>query len=409
MKRLVESLLNGIPPSPHEQRRYQVRDELRVLFHDVSIQLSLLYIYTNSPPFDFVWIENYVQNIFCSLDMIEEKFHLYAELRREVVGRDTDSDIEFIANGLKDCQLQLQLLSRRGIENLYEQLEERMERLQAYYENLKIELSSLTYTEVTNTFLHQVEEYLSQVVQERFKKIITLKDNSLSIFEKIQNISLAKVEAMKPIILFLSGKFQHLFNKPQELANEIYLQHIENHKISTLIKSLVVWKYLDRYEQELKSQLSMPEDWKGVKPSMRGRKATDCFFEGIDNDRIFQTMKAIHWDLYQMSIEEAARQSVKPAQTYLICFLLTLYKGQLDKVWGKITLYFSCLHNGCKFDFLPSLRTFQKWIKAYEEYHNGRSQVGASVQRKYRAWDKLIEKIHGYLQYYQIMPPQTIL
>lgn len=405
MKTLSNKLLSSIGFSPQEQQRYQLRNKLENSLQQVSEQLLALSTYLYLPTQETFQIEDTCKKILLKLSDAGKMFKEYTKLRKDALCTDKRKDLKSINDSVKECQERLEMFQKYSskpnanlpsYQTAYEQIRVRLEHFKEDCENFQNELKHRSPSELLRIFQLQVVSNLSQSFIDRIRKIIYSEIEHLSPLERLNEISVTKMQIMEPSVTWLDGKFQYLFNKPQELACEAHKQGIENSTLNMIISRLAIWKELDHYEQDLKQQIQFPEMWIDNPTPARGRKPVENFFESIDNDRMLETMQQIHQKMYNESLEQSAKKSVSPPRTYLVCFLLALYKNHFGNIWGKITAYFNCLRDVCKFSFLTSLRTLQNWIKGYDEYRSGLRLSTVAVQRKYQSWEKQINEIYSY-------------
>ncbi|MBQ8501582.1 MAG: hypothetical protein IJ494_04635 [Bacteroides sp.] len=160
---------------------------------------------------------------------------------------------------------------------------------------------------------------------------------------------------------------------------------------------LFCWKKLEEQEEKQRLCISFPELRQKEKTCGRGRKVVHHFYKGMSDIQLYKVLKEQYQRLYHTSIEESASVSSERTVTFLVCFLIGLYRYDFDKIWGNISSYVRFLQQRYASEHLPCLRTFQRRVKLYEDYRNHRKKFSKRTLCKFQAWERLIEDIHKHL------------
>lgn len=174
-----------------------------------------------------------------------------------------------------------------------------------------------------------------------------------------------QIELFTPLWTFLDGRFIELYNKPQELAREIYDQQIDNEQVEDMMTRLCLWKHLEDTKAKYASSQASQEDQPSQQEQetrRRGRPTVENFYEKyLDLDRLGDFIRETFKGLYGLSIEDDIRVKGKKCYIFLSILLIALNGGSPQKVMGKIACF--CRYVKKTFGILGrSLRSFQMYI-----------------------------------------------
>lgn len=188
-----------------------------------------------------------------------------------------------------------------------------------------------------------------------------------------------QIELFKPLYSFLGGRFIELYDKPQELAREIYDQQIDNELVEDMMTRLCLWKHLQntkvKYASRQGSQDSQPSQHE-QEPRRRGRPTVEKFYEDfyekhLDLDELGEFIRETFRELYGYSIEDDMKRRGKKFYIFLSTLLIALNGGSPQRVSGKVACF--CRYIKKTFGLIGrSLRSFQMYISGIANFAHNR-------------------------------------
>ena len=191
----------------------------------------------------------------------------------------------------------------------------------------------------------------------------------------------------------------------QGMSNLMYEKRVTSDDFHQIVAGLARWQVLDEIQYHLR-----PMDFSSCFAGFKRRgRPTENLYDGVDKERLCETLEALHQEKYQLSVTEGWTVSKEGTKDFLLAFMLSLFKNPLIEVGGKIAEFGRFFKQNCGYGF-TSTKNLQNWFKGYAAFNVERSRSQKEKPdwmrrlRKYTFIEALVEWMQNLLPLYGIRP-----
>ncbi len=164
------------------------------------------------------------------------------------------------------------------------------------------------------------------------------------------------------------------------LVDLMFQKRVKSEEFHQIVAGLARWHVLDDLQKQLQPHDFSP-CFEGFGRETRAGRPLENIYELADKEHLRDTLEALYKEKYDMTVAHGCTKSQALTKQFLFAFMLSLYRNQLSKLYGKMAAFQRFFTEICGDTFIKTAETYQKWYRDYQGFVDERKRRASNLPK----------------------------